>query len=79
MITIINSYLLKQLGCALGFLFGPADSNPIAAGAGLAFLPLSLLVVASGQVISCFVSTEQHGKEITILLQKILDKMEITE
>ena len=74
----INSGLgwLMVVGCALGFLFGAADSNPIAAGAGLAFLPLSLLVVASGQAISCFVSTERHGKETTILLQKILDKME---
>jgi len=45
----------------------------------LILIPIALLVVASGQAISCFVSTERNGKETTLLLQKILDKMETTE
>ena len=76
----INSGLgwLMVAGCVLTFLIGIADGNPIAAAA-LAFIPISLLIVASGQFISCYVSTERNGKETTILLQKILDKMETTE
>ena len=38
--------------------------------------PLALLVVASGQGISCFVSTERNTKDTNELLRQILDKME---
>ena len=74
----INSGLgwFMVIGCAFLFVFSAINGNPVGAGAGLAFLPISLLVVASGQAISCFVTTERNGKETTILLQKILDKMD---
>ena len=73
----INSGLgwLMAICCIIGVISGEA----IGAIVGIAFLPISLLVVASGQAISCFVSTERNGKETTVLLQKILDKMETTE
>ena len=76
----INSGLgwLMTIGCGLAILHGIADQH-FSGIIGVAFLPISLLVVASGQAISCFVSTERNGKETTILLKKILDKMETTE
>ena len=73
----INSGLgwLMVLGCIVAIIIGPMYEAVFSLG-GIVLLPISLLVVASGQAISCFVSTERNGKETTILLQKILDKME---
>ena len=44
-----------------------------------AFLPLSFVMVAIGHATRCFVSMELNGKETTVLLQKILDKMEAAD
>lgn len=87
----VNSFLgwLILIACVIGaigsFLLG-WDSGGIGGYVCLAYLVISPLIIASGQAISCFVSTESNGKETTILLQeqtillqKILDKMETTE
>ena len=74
----INSFLgwLMVIGCGLGILYGAGTGQgSVIIGAAL-LLPISLLVVASGQVVSCFVSTTRNGKQTNILLQNILDKME---
>ena len=42
----------------------------------LLFIPFALLVVASGQMVSCFVSTERNTKDTHGVLKQILDKME---
>ena len=42
----------------------------------LFLIPFALLVVASGQGISCFVSTERNTKDTHGVLKQILDKME---
>ena len=60
-------------------LINALDKEFLIAGIALLVIPLGLLIVASGQVISCFVSTERNTKDIkdtNELLKKILDKME---
>ena len=48
----------------------------IIAGGALLGIPIGLLVVAGGQMISCFVSTERNTKDTHGVLKQILDKME---
>ena len=80
----INSFVgwILAIACAVGIsvgvVVGIASEVEMFGVAliGLLFLPFSLLVVASGQYISCFVSTERNGKDTTDLLRQILDKME---
>ena len=60
-------------------LINALDKEFLIAGIALLVILLGLLIVASGQVISCFVSTERNTKDIkdtNELLKKILDKME---
>ena len=73
--------------CVVAFFAGVGDENIWLAAPALFGIPISLLVVASGQVISCFVyierntkdtlvSTERNSKDTSEILNKILDKME---
>jgi hypothetical protein len=79
----INSFLgwLMVIGSVIFFIASLNSGGPSALAGlfGLVLIPIALLVVASGQAISCFVQTERNGKETTILLQRILDKMEAAE
>ena len=88
----VNSFLgwLMVIGCVIAaiaaFWLGWGGIGEIAGYISLALIPYALLIVASGQVTSCFVSTERNGAETTILLQeqtillqRILYKMATTE
>ena len=80
----LNSFIgwLLVAGSVIAISIGLSDNNllvpykPILILIGAVAIPISLLVVASGQIISCFVSTERNTKETNGLLRKILDKME---
>ena len=52
---------------------GQVDLAVILPGIGVSVV--GLLVVASGQMISCFVDTERHTRESSETLKQILEKM----
>ena len=75
----LNSFIgwLLVAGSVIAIIIGLSDTDKIVVAlTGAVAIPISLLVVASGQIISCFVSTERNTKETNGLLRKILDKME---
>ena len=67
------------IGCGLVILYGVFTGEGSVSIAAALLIPLSFLIVAAGQIYSCFVSIERNGKETTRLLQKILDKMEAAD
>lgn len=79
----INSFFgwIMVAGCVVAFFVGliaGADKSGFYFYSlfGVMLIPISLLVVASGQMISCLVSTERNSKDTSEILKKILDKME---
>ena len=75
----LNSFFgwIMVAGCVVAMIVGFSDTDKIFISLfGVLLIPISLLVVASGQMISCFVSTERNSKYTGEILKKILDKME---
>ena len=70
----LNSFLgwVMVAGCAIAIIAGltmPGNEGAISLIGGLC-IPISLLVVASGQLISCLVSTERNSKDTSELLHR---------
>ena len=64
-------------GSVIAIIIGLSDTDKIVVAlTGALAIPISLLIVASGQIISCFVSTERNTKDTADILRQILDKME---
>ena len=75
----LNSVIgwLLVAGSVIAIIIGLSDTDKIVVSlTGAVAIPISLLVIASGQIISCFVSSERNTKEANGLLRQILDKME---